>query len=272
MEPFKLQQREFVMIDDWNQTYGIIAGMTTKQGGFSQGAFSSLNMGLHVKDSEGDVLKNRRELGEIIHFPIEQWVGAEQTHQTHIENISEHQSGRGSMSYEDSFKGTDGFFTSSKGILLTMCYADCIPIYFLHPSSNAIGIVHAGWKGTVNGIAEEMVKRFKAKGIKASEIKVAIGPGICQDCYIVNDFVIDQAKRFIGGEYSKPYQQISEGQYSLDLKLLNKQILIRAGIIESSLQVTNYCTSCHHDLFFSHRRDKGHTGRMMSFIGWKEER
>jgi polyphenol oxidase len=69
----------------------------------------------------------------------------------------------------------------------------------------------------------------------------------------------------------KPYNLISEGQYQLDLKQLNALILQKSGIPNSQIDVTSYCTSCDHELFFSHRRDNGKTGRLMSFIGWKED-
>jgi copper oxidase (laccase) domain-containing protein len=69
----------------------------------------------------------------------------------------------------------------------------------------------------------------------------------------------------------KPYNLISEGQYQLDLKHLNAIILEKSGVPKHQIDISTYCTSCHDDLFYSHRRDKGRTGRLMSFIGWKEE-
>ncbi|MDQ0270320.1 peptidoglycan editing factor PgeF [Cytobacillus purgationiresistens] len=271
MEPFVLQQEEFFTIKDWHQIPGLVAGFTTKLGGSSQGVFSSLNMGLHVHDSSEAVLKNRRQIAKQLGFPVEHWAGAEQTHEIHIENVTKQQRGKGALKYEESYKGTDGFFTQEKGIMLTMCYADCIPLYFFHPQSKSIGVVHAGWKGSVNGIAMKMVDKFKAVHVPLNEIQVVIGPGICEQCYVVDDRVITHVDKLLEDVDEKPYNLREDGQYHLNLKELNRQILIHAGLNEDNLKMTNYCTSCHHEYFFSHRRDAGKTGRMMSFIGWKED-
>ena len=140
----------------------------------------------------------------------------------------------------------------------------------MHPESNAIGIAHAGWKGTVNGIAQDMIQNFQVKGIDASEILVAIGPSICENCYIVDDNVIKLIQNRLEGVEILPYNVVSKGQYRLNLKECNREILKLAGVSPENILVTNFCTSCHSDLFYSHRRDQGKTGRMISFIGWKE--
>ncbi len=154
---------------------------------------------------------------------------------------------------------------------MTLCYADCVPLYFLAPAHGMIGVAHAGWKGTVNGIARKMVEAWLNEGIKASEIFAVIGPSICSKCYVVDDYVMDLVQNLLVDIDEKPYNLISEGQYQLDLKQLNALILQKSGIPNSQIDVTSYCTSCDHELFFSHRRDNGKTGRLMSFIGWKED-
>jgi YfiH family protein len=146
-----------------------------------------------------------------------------------------------------------------------------VPLYFLHEKTGAIGIAHAGWKGTVGGIGREMAKFYSNEGIDLGEVRAVIGPSICESCYIVDDRVISKVQKILEDVEIKPYNLINDNQYHLDLKELNKQILLNAGIFEANITITEYCTSCHQDYFFSHRRDKGRTGRMMSFIGWKEE-
>ena len=179
--------------------------------------------------------------------------------------------GIGAKEYETSFKKTDGFYTSDKNILLTLMYADCVPIFFYAPTSGFIGVAHAGWKGTVGEIAPKMVSALQSEGVPLNEILVVIGPSICQNCYVVDDKVIDNVQKLLEEYDEKPYNLISEGQYQLDLKQLNMLLLEKAGIPKSHIEISTYCTSCHDDIFFSHRRDKGHTGRLMSFIGWKED-
>ncbi|MBB6443758.1 peptidoglycan editing factor PgeF [Bacillus benzoevorans] len=272
MEPFVLQEKEYLVLADWVQKYpNLQAGFTTKNGGLSKMEFSSLNLGFHVKDSFEAVLQNRNITADKLSFPLENWVGAVQTHEVKIQKVTKSDRGRGAADYTSAFKATDGFFTVEKNILLTLCFADCVPIFFFHPPSGAIGIAHAGWKGTVNGIAEEMLRTFQAEGIEAKDILVAIGPSICENCYIVDDRVIKLVQNRLEGVDNKTYNLVNDHQYRLNLKECNREILLNAGVKNEHISLTNFCTSCHQEYFYSHRRDQGKTGRLVGFIGWKED-
>jgi polyphenol oxidase len=272
MDPFILKSEEYFSILSWeNKWPELVVGFTTKNGGYSSQDFSTLNCGLHVGDSIESVRHNKQKLSSLFQFPMEHWVSAEQTHGINIMKVNNDACGKGTYQYEDSVLDTDGFYTSEKGILLTLCFADCVPLYFIDKKSKTIGIAHAGWKGSVNGIAKEMIVKWKNEDIEPKDIFVVIGPSICKNCYIVDDFVIQFVQKILEDVEKKPYNLIEEGQYQLDLKLLNKLILEKAGIPASNISITNYCSSCHENEFFSHRRDNGKTGRMMSFIGWKGE-
>lgn len=272
MEPFILQQQTFFSLEPWMDQYqGLVAGITTKNGGCSKGDYQSLNFGFHVGDDLQDVRMNRNLLAGTLGFPLHDWVGAEQVHDVAICKVTAADKGKGSASYDDSFKGTDGFYTSEPGILLTLCYADCVPLFFIAPEYGMIGTAHAGWKGTVKQIAVHMVDLWKQEGIDPQQIYITIGPSICKKCYIVDKHVIDLVQKILEGVEQKPYNLIKEAQYELDLREVNRQLLLAAGIPAKNILVTNYCSSCHQHEFFSHRRDHGKTGRMLSFIGWKED-
>lgn len=272
MEPFSLKTEEYFVIKEWADRFpNITAGFTTKNGGCSRNEYKTLNVGLHVNDSNEAVSRNRQHVADLLGFSHEKWVGAEQTHEINIKKVTRIDKGKGALVYEDSFSGTDGFFTYSKGVMLTLCYADCVPLYFLHEKTGAIGMAHAGWKGTVGGIGRKMAELFAKEGIDLSEVQTVIGPSICGNCYIVDDHVISKVQKILEDVDIKPYNQISDNQFQLDLKELNRTILTNAGIPHENIMITDYCTSCHENYFFSHRRDRGKTGRMMSFIGWKEE-
>ncbi|MFJ7849576.1 peptidoglycan editing factor PgeF [Peribacillus sp. NPDC097224] len=271
-EPFVLVEDQYLLVDSWRQqNLQLVAGFTTKNGGVSSGCFTSLNTGFHVGDKIGDVQANRRILAEKLSFPLNHWVGAEQTHETHIQQVTTRDCGKGATDYPSGFRATDGFYTRDKNVLLTLCYADCVPLYFYAPTHGMVGVAHAGWKGTVNGIAHNMVEAWIHEGIKPSEIFAVVGPSICSKCYVVDDKVIDLVRNLLEENDEKPYNLISEGQYQLDLKELNAMIMDKSGIPREQIAVTSYCTSCDEDLFFSHRRDNGKSGRLMSFIGWKED-
>jgi hypothetical protein len=271
MEPFVQQNQSICIIDQWTRkNLGLIAGITTKNGGISKGDYQELNLGFHVGDDPHDVYINRVKVSEQIDFRLKQWVGAEQTHNVRIKKVTKTDIGKGADTYTSSFKGTDGFYTDEEGILLTLCFADCVPLFFVAPDKHMIGIAHAGWKGSVHGIARHMVEAWGREGIDPQQIFVTIGPSICGKCYIVDDYCINFVENALVDTDEKPYNLIGEGQYSLDLRELNRLVLLKAGILEKNISVTGYCSSCDDELFFSHRRDQGRTGRMMSFIGWKE--
>jgi len=273
MEPFILHNESYLTIDSWmNQFPGLVAGFTTKNGGVSTGSYRSLNLGFHVGDDVSDVRTNRSVLADHLEFPLENWTGAEQVHGNVIKKVTTLDSGKGAADYEDSIKGTDGLYSSESGVLMTLCFADCVPLFFVDPVSKMIGTAHAGWKGTVGQIAKEMVQNWEREGINPDQIHVAIGPSICEKCYIVDNRVINLVENILDDVDRKPYNLISAGQYSLDLQELNRLVLIKAGVPDRNILVTHFCSSCNDELFFSHRRDHGKTGRMLSFIGWKENR
>lgn len=272
-EPFSKTEDQYMLLESWGSSnLQLVAGFSTKNGGIGTDCYASLNIGFHVGDKLETVQHNKRILSEKLSFPLSAWVGAEQTHQTHIHRVTSVDKGKGALEYESGLKATDGMYTKEKGILLTLCYADCVPLYFLAPSHGMIGVAHAGWKGTVHGIASKMVEAWKMEGVDPAEIHAVIGPSICSKCYVVDNKVIDLVRNMLEENDEKPYNLISEGQYQLDLKQVNSLVLEKAGIPKSQIETTSFCTSCNEELFFSHRRDGGKTGRMMSFIGWKEEK
>ncbi|MEH7387562.1 peptidoglycan editing factor PgeF [Bacillus sp. JJ1521] len=272
LEPFIHDTEQVLKVADWNKfSEKLVVGFTTKSGGESKAEYESLNLGLHVLDDKTLVVSNRKKLADILHFPPETWVCSEQTHKNKIAKVTKYDRGAGVFTYEDGIKDTDGLYTTEKDILLTLCFADCVPLYFFTPSKQFIGIAHAGWKGTVHDIAGEMVRAWKeVEGVKPEEIHALIGPSIGKCCYIVDDYVMNFVKGLDHID-SKSYEKISDNQYRLELKELNYQLMVRAGIPPENIQVSSYCTSCENQLFFSHRRDAGKTGRMMSFIGFKED-
>lgn len=249
---------------------GLVAGITTKNGGNSRGYFENLNLGFHVGDDPRDVYLNRAMVAELLDFSLNKWVGAEQIHDTIIKRVTKEDIGKGADNYDSSFKGTDGFYTKEDGVLLTLCFADCVPLFFISPKKQMIGVAHAGWKGTVKQIARHMVEAWGKEGIDPEQIFVTIGPSICEECYIVSDKVINFVENILEDIDKKPYNLINDDQYSLDLREVNKLVLKKAGVPDENITVTGICSSCAGAEFFSHRRDQGQSGRMLSFIGWKE--
>ncbi|MFD1849135.1 peptidoglycan editing factor PgeF [Oceanobacillus bengalensis] len=267
-EPFKQSDESFLHIENW-QTLNpnLIAGFTTRNGGVSNSPFQTLNLGLHVADEKDLVIENRETLANKLDVSLRNWVSGEQVHQANIAIIKDKDKGKGSVDYNGSIKGTDGLITNKKDVLLTAFYADCVPLFFFDPVSGYIGIAHAGWKGTVSRIAEKMVQAFQNVGVMPENLFIVIGPCISQSVYEVDHNVV-------GHNDDEMRQRVTiqqkNNRYLLDLKQLNVEILLQSGVLRHNIEVTNYCTYNDEELFFSHRRDKGRTGRMLGFLGFKK--
>ncbi|MED4352946.1 peptidoglycan editing factor PgeF [Schinkia azotoformans] len=272
-EPFKLQE-SVMFIERWNSlNRKIVAGFSTRNGGFSKKPFDSMNLGLHVNDTREDVIRNREKLSEMIGAPLHTWICAEQIHGDKIAKVSKEDKGKGSTQMETAIKGVDGLYTRDQNTFLFSAYADCVPLYFFAISAeDIIGVAHAGWRGTAANIGGKMIEKWISdENIAVEDIVVGIGPSIGKCCYVVDDYVMEQmAKNLEGTLINKIYEKVSDGQYRLDLKAANYEMIRKSGILSEHIEISNYCTSCHSDLFFSHRKSQGKTGRMLSFIGMKD--
>lgn len=270
---------ELYELTAWESELGeVTAGFTGRGGGVSAAPYSSFNLALHVGDKPEDVLENRRRLTEALGFTQDAWTCGEQVHGIHVACVDAEDKGKGLHQRESAFQDTDALVTNVPGILLTSFYADCVPLYFIDPVKKVVGLAHAGWKGTVGLIAREVIQVMEQQyGSLKGEIKAAIGPSIGGCCYEVDEAVMDRVREaFVRlDEEPSSLQRVavpseSEGRSMLNLKELNRMIMIKAGILPSNIECTSWCTSCHDDAFFSYRKHQGLTGRMASWIGLKE--
>lgn len=280
MEPFVLTEGEnrptLLLLERWMKRHpGLTAGFTTRDGGVSSGGMASLNCALHVNDRPEDVITNRRRLAEAVGLPFEAWTCGEQVHGSRVAVITREDAGRGRDRREDAVQAVDALITGEKGILLTSFYADCVPLYFYDPVRSAAGLAHAGWKGTVQGIAAVTVKAMHdAFGSRPEDMLAAIGPSIGLCCYEVDGQVIDQVAAMpelqlllaASEAEHRWFRRQPNLKYKLNLQQINRELLIYAGILPTHIEITEWCTSCEPLLLYSHRRDHGMTGRMASWI------
>ncbi|WP_232698399.1 peptidoglycan editing factor PgeF [Brevibacillus daliensis] len=273
MEPFLLnEETNTLQLEKWEAAYpGLVAGFTTRWGGTSQDSFDSCNMGLHVGDVDEHVIQNRRRIADIQGFPFESWTCADQVHGNAVAKVTAGHKGAGRNDLKSVIKESDGLYTNEKGIFLTSFYADCVPLLFVDPHSKAVGVAHAGWKGSVSNIGKSMITALTGEyGTNPGQLLVAIGPSIGVCCYEVDERVMAEVRKATDDweQVATPSEQ--SDRYMLDLRLLNERLLIDAGVDPAHISMTSYCTSCRNDIFFSHRSENGKTGRMASFIGWRE--
>ncbi|WP_085508102.1 peptidoglycan editing factor PgeF [Thalassobacillus devorans] len=267
-EPFSHKEDRVFVIEEWMQAQPKLqAGFTSRKGGVSAPPYASFNHGLHVNDKEQDVIANRELLASSTGISLNKWVIGEQVHGTEVAVVKRADGGRGAREQGSSVKNCDGLITNTPGLLLAAFFADCVPLYFHAPNAGWIGIAHAGWKGTVNGMAASMVEALINEGASREDIHATIGPSISKKHYEVDQRVIDN----IEDKYIKLVTEPrNDGKFLLDLRELNRLMLVGAGIKEQNIRITEHCTYEQEDVFFSHRRDNGKTGRMLGFIGFTD--
>lgn len=243
-------------------------GFSTRHGGVSTPShLSSLNLGFDRGDDIRAVEKNRRILADAIGYSENRCVSAHQIHSKNIIRIS------GSDNVSRGFEG-DGFVTADTGIALMIKIADCVPLLMYDPDNRVIGAAHAGWRGTVNDIAGECVREMVNFGADAKSIRCAIGPCIHSCCYEVDSGFRDEVIRLRGEEFASRFIYCSDQngvQYPAnhphaDLPEMNRFLLTEAGIQPKNIDVSESCTCCDPDTFYSHRASHGKRGVMAAVI------
>ncbi|MGL4373919.1 MAG: peptidoglycan editing factor PgeF, partial [Turicibacter sp.] len=235
-EPF-IQTNNLLYLVPWmKQDNNLVAGFTTQLGGISVGPFKGLNIAYHVGDNPAQVLANRQLVADEIQIPLTNWVFAEQLHTTTVHEVTSSDLGCGVQSFESGIKACDGLYTKEKDVVLATFDADCTPLYFYAPKHSLIGVAHAGWRGTVDGMMHSMLQTLKQKElINPSDIYVAIGPCIGRDAYRVDETVIKEVKKSKLAASDQTFIQISDTQYKFDPKLMNKQQALYEGIPEENI-------------------------------------
>lgn len=226
-----------------------------------QGEYS--NLGFIEGSTPSVVLTNRMALAEAVGFSLDQLTVGAQVHSAHIAVITQEEAGRGGKDRESRLPDTDALVTRESGICLMVMSADCVPILLYDPVQKVIAAVHAGWRGTVGGIAGKTVLLMQeAFNCVPADILVGIGPSIGRCCFEVGGEVAgafrDRNERVEGVVYAGK----NEGKYQVDLWEANRRQLLAAGVGEGNIEVAGVCTFCNHDRFFSYRYDHGNTGRM----------
>jgi len=259
----------------WRRFAELEAGFSTRLGGVSRAPWHSLNTALHVGDADGDVIRNRRRIAAGLGWPFEAWTSASQVHGNRVYRVTAEDRGKGRARPEDAVAEADALITDVPGTLLVMYYADCVPLYFYDPDHSAIGLAHAGWRGTALDVAGETVRAMEAAfGTRPDRLYAAIGPSIGPCCYEVDEPVLcrllplaETLQRFVGPGAEALTAPARPGRAAANLKEFNRRLMMKAGILPSRIEISRWCTGCRTDLFFSHRREGGKTGRMAAWLG-----
>lgn len=247
-------------VRQWENYQGLLHGFMGRRGGKSLGPFAGLNVSYRVGDDPKVVSQNVCDVKLAAGIHDGRIVTMKQMHGEDLVEVKD-------KNLKEAGEA-DGMVTSEKDIYLAVLTADCVPLLFVAPKQRVVAAVHAGWRGTMAGIAEKTARLLKTRyGVEPSELEVALGPSIGICCYEVKDDVAGPLmKRW--GKLTTPSIAVRDGKSFINLRRLNRDILRAAGVPGNQLFQVGPCTSCTPEDFFSYRRERSETGRQMSFVGW----
>lgn len=222
-------------------------GMATRVGGVSAGPYASLNLSLGVGDEEAGVRENRRRLRAAAQVPEG---GPVMLHQVH---------GRTIVGADEGGRDADGFVVSPGDPWVAVSAADCAPVALVAEDGSAGALVHCGWRGARDGIGPAAIERLGERGIRAERIVAAIGPCLHACCFPIGPEVAAE----FDPAFLLPH---ATGQPSLDLPGAIAAALAAAGVPAARIEMAEECTASDPARFFSHRRDRGLTGRHWALL------
>lgn len=244
----------------------------TRRGGVSVREHTkSLNLAFGRGDEDEIVLENLAIFAKSVGFDAESVVSHPQIHSDKIITVTAENRGEGYFIREE-ICGCDGYITRERGVTLGIKTADCVPILFEAEKGGeiiAVGATHAGWRGTVANIAGKCIERLCSEfGADLSGIRVAIGPCIHACCYEVSWDVYNAVAEDLGADVAEKFVIPSDkdGKYTCDLAGINRELLIRRGILAENIEIIEECTCCSPEKYFSHRYSSGLRGTMLNVI------
>ncbi len=230
----------------------LVAAESTRQGGVSPIPYHSLNLGKSTDDDPANILENRRRFCAALGLMPDQMAFSRQVHgdQVRVANSA------------GTAEGFDAIISRQRGLLLAVSIADCTPILVYDANQKAMAAIHAGWRGTVGSIVSKTL-------LKMQDLYGTCG----EDCFVFIGTCIDECSFEVGAEvaaeFSDDFKRYdpSTGKALIDLKRANEQQCLDFGIPAQQIEKSPYSTVLNNDLYFSHRKEGGITGRMMAVIG-----
>jgi YfiH family protein len=254
-------------IPAWQQIPDLAHGFYLRRGGVSVGPYAELNLSFKVGDRDAAVRSNwnrvRARAGDRLEM-----VTMDQVHGDTVAEVG---------TAADSPGEADAMISTARGVGLCVLTADCVPVLLVAPKARAVAAVHAGWRGTSGGVVVSAVARMVGEmNVRPHDILAAIGPAIGACCYEVDAVIADDIESRWGSMPNaiRRYPRDAARKARIDLRAINANLLLAAGLEPGAVSRTGGCTSCDSDQFFSHRAAcRGGapkpTGRQLSFIGWE---
>lgn len=234
----------------------------TRLGGVSKSDYESLNISFREGDEESSVLQNWYRVAMAFAIPVENFLTLNQVHGDDIFVIKPY----GDYLPKDNVLNYDAIVTTRDNLAICIKTADCVPVFLVDRVKKVIAVVHAGWKSTALEITAKAVQLLQKKyGSSRLDILAAIGPSIGHCCFEVDNATAESFFKQKNNE-AFLFPGARPNKWMLDLPEANRRQLMNGGIPDANIDVSDLCTSCRQDLFFSHRGSGGITGRQVNFM------
>lgn len=257
---------ELLNIDFAHPVLGIGAFSTMRGEVDRRNAYSGVNLCDYVGDDALQVLDSRLTLAMQLGVDLDDLVMPRQTHSCHVAVIDERFRSLDIDQQESALEGVDALVTKLQGIVIGVNTADCVPIVLVDGQAGVIAVAHAGWRGTVGRIVKNVVEEMCRQGARVEYIQAAMGPSICQECFEVGDEVVDAFKQAHFDIDAIVMRNADTHKAHIDLRLANHAALVAAGVPADNITLSQHCSRCEHDRFFSARRLGINSGRTFTAI------
>ncbi len=242
---------------------GILHGFTTRIGGVSPAPFDSLNFSFGRSDTPENVRENFKLLASSRDLNYDELILVNHEHGNNVVRVDRRNCGCGIS--RDPLPYCDGLITDDPDVTLITLHADCGGVFIYDEERKAIGLAHAGWKGTLSRIGQKLVESMTAEfGSLPELLKISLSPCICFDCFEVDSSLAEAfSEQF---EYAGIYKDGRPGKAYVDIAAALCVQLLEAGVSASNISIMQHCTFEERKLFYSYRRDGRGTGAMASYL------
>ena len=251
-----MKPRSYITFPIFDKFSDLICVLSTRSGGYSQGIYGSQNMGLRSGDTVSVVEKNRKQFFGLFKISQQQIAFTDQIHSANVAVADR----------SGVYPASDALVTSQTGQFLAIQTADCLPVFVVDPENRVIAAVHAGWRGVQAGIISRVIAVMTGTWqLDPQKFYAAVGPGLQKECFEVGADVAGLFPRTFLSDHRDPAKSY------LDLAGYTVSLLRQAGIPDSQIENNGACTMCDQGAYYSYRRDKMQSGRMIGIIGMTGE-
>ncbi len=264
MKEIEVNELKLFQFSHVQQDWQLGHALTTRIGGVSETPFASLNVGIHVGDVLENVIENRTKVCHAIGASTERFVAMRQAHTANVIAVKSEADFGGFEKWESGQKNVDAAVTNMKNVTLFAMAADCAMTLFFDPKRNVLALAHSGWRGSLLNIYSNVLNVMTLEyGSQPEDIFAGISPAISCNNYEVSKDLIDRLKLLYRDPVCKEFYKEISGTYYLDMYSILRYQLSQLGI--NNVEVADICTSDNTDLFYSHRKEGGKTGRFGIF-------